>query len=68
MKPENRHFLDELHEEAWERRDWSRLEVDFLCDLAGETKASQFESIFSTNHPVEGGFAGGSQSHLRGVE
>lgn len=24
MKPENRHFLDELHEEAWEVR-WSRL-------------------------------------------
>lgn len=41
MKPENRHFLDELHEEAWEV-DWSRLEVDVsFAIFVGETKASQ---------------------------
>ena len=66
MKPENRHFLDELHEEAWEVR-WSRLEVDaFFRDfLLGKRRQVNLESIFfSPSNHMEGGFAGGSQSHL----
>ena len=51
MKPENRHFLDELHEEAWEAR-LQRLEVDVsFAIFVGETKASQLENMFITKQP-----------------